>query len=136
MSKTSQIRVLIGKPGLDPHDRGAKILAVALRDAGMEVIYTGIHQTPEAIATSAVQEDVDVVLLSMHSGAHLVMTGRIIDCLSSHGAAEIPVLCGGIIPDRDVPALKELGVREVFGPMVPIDTCIRYLRENIGSSRP
>src|SRR3990172_11401456 len=132
LSEQHTLRVLIGKPGLGPHDRGAKILAVALRDAGMEVIYTGIHQTPEAIASAAVQEDVDVVLISILSGAHLPMTGRIIEELKARGAGDIPILCGGIIPDRDIPALKELGVREVFGPMTPIQTCISYLKENIG----
>jgi len=133
MSRGRQLRVLIGKPGLDPHDRGAKILAVALRDAGMEVIYTGIHQTPESIGTAAVQEDVDVVLLSILSGAHLPLTGRIIESLKELGGGDIPILVGGIIPDRDIPTLKEMGVKEVFGPMTPIQTCIHYLRENIGS---
>ncbi len=126
----SQLRVLIGKPGLDPHDRGAKILAVALRDAGMEVIYTGIHQTPESIAAAAVQEDVDVILLSILSGAHLPLTSRIMDSLKERGGGDIPILCGGIIPDRDIPTLKEMGVKEIFGPMTPIQTCVDYLRSN------
>lgn len=133
MNQESKLRVLIGKPGLDPHDRGAKILAVALRDAGMEVIYTGIHQTPESIAAAAVQEDVDVILLSILSGAHLPLTSRIIDLLKEQGAGDVPILCGGIIPDKDIPALKELGVKEVFSPMTPIQTCIDYLRANMGS---
>lgn len=131
MSPEQKLRVLIGKPGLDPHDRGAKILAVALRDAGMEVIYTGIHQTPESIAAAAVQEDVDVILLSMLSGAHLPLTSRIIGLLGQHGAGDIPILCGGIIPDKDIVALKEMGVKEVFGPMTPIQACIQYLQANI-----
>jgi methylmalonyl-CoA mutase C-terminal domain/subunit len=133
MGSAAKLRVLIGKPGLDPHDRGAKILAVALRDAGMEVIYTGIHQTPEAIVNTAIQEDVDVILLSMLSGAHLPLTTRIIELLKEQGAGDIPILCGGIIPDKDIPALKELGVKDVFGPMTPIETCVKYLQENIPS---
>ncbi|MDO8691473.1 MAG: cobalamin B12-binding domain-containing protein [Dehalococcoidia bacterium] len=133
MSEQHTLRVLIGKPGLDPHDRGAKILAVALRDAGMEVIYTGIHQTPESIASAAVQEDVDVILLSILSGAHLPLTTRIVEELRTRGASDIPILCGGIIPDRDIPILKEMGVVEVFGPMTPIQTCIAYLKDNIGA---
>lgn len=133
MSHEQQLRVLIGKPGLDPHDRGAKILAVALRDAGMEVIYTGIHQTPESIASAAVQEDVDVILLSILSGAHLPLTSRIVESLKERGGGDIPILCGGIIPDRDIPVLKDLGVKDIFGPMTPIQQCIDYLKTNISS---
>lgn len=96
----------------------------------MEVIYTGIHQTPESIAAAAVQEDVDVILLSILSGAHLPLTSRIMDSLKDRGGGDIPILCGGIIPDRDIPTLKEMGVKEIFGPMTPIQTCVDYLRSN------
>jgi methylmalonyl-CoA mutase C-terminal domain/subunit len=109
-------RVLIAKPGLDGHDRGAKIIVRALRDAGMEVIYTGIRQTPQAIVSAAVQEDVDVIGLSILSGAHMTLVPRILDLLGEAEAGDIPLLVGGIIPDRDAEELKRLGVRAVFGP--------------------
>ncbi len=111
-----KIRVLIAKPGLDGHDRGAKVVARALRDAGMEVIYTGLRQTPEMIAEAALQEDVDVVGLSILSGAHLALVPRVIDLLRGQGQANVLVYVGGIIPDEDIPALKTAGVREVYGP--------------------
>jgi len=111
-----RIRVLIAKPGLDGHDRGAKVVARALRDAGMEVIYTGLRQTPEMIAEAALQEDVDVVGLSILSGAHMALVPRVIELLRQNGQEHVKVFVGGIIPDEDVPALKEMGVLEVYGP--------------------
>lgn len=110
------IRVLVAKPGLDGHDRGAKVLAHALRDAGMEVIYTGLHQTPEMIANSAVQEDVDVVCVSILSGAHNQVFPELLKVLKDKGAAEIPVVGGGIIPDKDIAGLKQIGVKAIFTP--------------------
>lgn len=111
-----KIRVLIAKPGLDGHDRGAKVIARALRDAGMEVIYTGLRQTAEMIAEAALQEDVDVVGLSILSGAHLSLVPRVIELLKANGQSHVPVLVGGIIPENDIPVLKEAGVWKVFGP--------------------
>lgn len=111
-----KIRVLVAKPGLDGHDRGAKVVARALRDAGMEVIYTGLRQTPEMVAEAALQEDVDVVGLSILSGAHLALVPRIMDLLRANGQDNVAVYVGGIIPEEDVPALKAAGVREVYGP--------------------
>ena len=111
-----KIRVLIAKAGLDGHDRGAKVVARALRDAGMEVIYTGLHQTPEMIVETAIQEDVDVIALSVLSGAHLTLFKRVRELMEEGGLGDVPVLGGGIIPDADVGALKEIGVNEVFGP--------------------
>jgi methylmalonyl-CoA mutase C-terminal domain/subunit len=111
-----RIRVLIAKPGLDGHDRGAKVVARALRDAGMEVIYTGLRQTPEMVAEAALQEDVDVVGLSILSGAHLGLIPRIIELLRRNGQDQVLVYAGGIIPEEDVPALKAAGVKEVYGP--------------------
>jgi methylmalonyl-CoA mutase C-terminal domain/subunit len=111
-----RIRVLVAKPGLDGHDRGAKVVARALRDAGMEVIYTGLRQTPEMIAQAALQEDVDVVGLSILSGAHMALAPRIIELLKANGQGEIHVFIGGIVPDEDIPRLKEIGVRGVYGP--------------------
>ena len=111
-----KIRVLIAKPGLDGHDRGAKVIARALRDAGMEVIYTGLRQTPEMIATAALQEDVQAVGLSILSGAHMTLVPRVLDLLKLNGQEDVMVFVGGIIPQDDIPALKEMGVRAVFGP--------------------
>jgi len=111
-----KIRVLIAKPGLDGHDRGAKVVARALRDAGMEVIYTGLRQTPEMIAEAALQEDVDVVGLSILSGAHMALVPRVIDLLRGNGQDNVLVYVGGIIPEEDVPSLKAAGVKEVYGP--------------------
>ena len=122
------IRVLIAKPGLDGHDRGAKIIARALRDAGMEVIYSGLRQTPDQIATAAVQEDVDVVGLSILSGAHNVLFPEILKLLEEKGAGDIVVLAGGIIPDKDIPPLKALGIREVFLPGTPTQTLVDFIR--------
>ena len=125
---TKRIRVLVAKPGLDGHDRGAKVLAAALRDAGMEVVYTGLHQTPEMIASSAAQEDVDVVCVSILSGAHNQVFPELLAQLKARGAAEIPVLAGGIIPDSDIPALKKAGVREVFTPGASIREIVEFVR--------
>ena len=111
-----KIRVLVAKPGLDGHDRGAKVVARALRDAGMEVIYTGLRQTPEMIAEAALQEDVDVVGLSILSGAHMALAPRILDLLKANGQANVKVFIGGIVPDEDIPRLKELGITGVYGP--------------------
>jgi methylmalonyl-CoA mutase C-terminal domain/subunit len=110
------IRVIIAKPGLDGHDRGAKVIARALRDAGMEVIYTGLRQTPEMIAESALQEDVDIVGLSVLSGAHMALVPRVLELLRDQGQGDVQLMLGGIIPDDDIPRLKEMGVSEVFGP--------------------
>lgn len=126
-------RVLIGKPGLDGHDRGAKIIARALRDSGMEVIYTGLRQTPEMIVNAALQEDVDAVGLSILSGAHLTLVQRIMDMLSENDMNDLPVFVGGIIPDDDVPLLKEMGVNAVFGPGSSLDEIANYIWENVKS---
>ena len=124
-----RIRVLIAKPGLDGHDRGAKIVARALRDAGMEVIYTGLRQSPEQIVTAAIQEDVDVVGLSILSGAHMHLFRRVLDLLRERDAADIMVFGGGIIPDEDIPALKELGVAEIFQPGTTTTEIIEFLQK-------
>jgi methylmalonyl-CoA mutase C-terminal domain/subunit len=126
-----RIRVLVAKPGLDGHDRGAKVIARALRDAGMEVIYTGIRQTPEMIAEAALQEDVDVVGMSILSGAHMALFPRILELLRENDMADLLVVAGGIIPDDDVPALHELGVKGVFGPGTPTDEIVKFIRENV-----
>ena len=127
-----KIRVLIAKPGLDGHDRGAKVIARALRDAGMEVIYTGLRQTPEMIVEAALQEDVDVVGLSILSGAHMTLLPRIANLLKENGLDDVLVLAGGIIPDEDVPALNELGVRGIFGPGTSTQEVIKFIEEEIG----
>jgi len=123
-----KIRVLIAKPGLDGHDRGAKIVVRALRDAGMEVIYTGLRQSPEMIAEAALQEDVDVVGLSILSGAHLVLIPKILDLLRKNGQGIVPVFVGGIIPETDADTLKKMGVAGVFGPGTPTTTIIDYIK--------
>ena len=123
-----KIRVLVAKPGLDGHDRGAKIIARALRDAGMEVIYTGLRQTPEMIVEAALQEDVDVVGLSILSGAHMTLTPRILDLLRANGLGEVQVFLGGIIPEADIPRLLEMGVKGVFGPGTETDTVVNAIR--------
>ncbi|MGQ9599095.1 MAG: cobalamin B12-binding domain-containing protein [Anaerolineae bacterium] len=126
-----KIRVLIAKPGLDGHDRGAKVIARALRDAGMEVVYTGIRQTPEMIVEAALQEDVDVVGLSILSGAHRALFPRIMDLLRQNGLDDVLVVAGGIIPDEDVPDLQGLGIKGVFGPGTPTDAIVRFIREHV-----
>jgi methylmalonyl-CoA mutase C-terminal domain/subunit len=125
---TKKLRVLIAKPGLDGHDRGAKVIARALRDAGMEVVYTGLRQTPEMIAEAALQEDVDAVGVSILSGAHMTLLPRILDLLQRQGQSHVRVLVGGIIPDDDVPSLKELGVAAVFGPGASTEAVIEAFR--------
>jgi methylmalonyl-CoA mutase C-terminal domain/subunit len=134
MGTEGKIRVLVAKPGLDGHDRGAKVLALALRDAGMEVIYTGLRQTPEQIAAAAIQEDVDVIGLSCLSGAHLHLFPRVIELLEAEGAAEIMVLGGGIIPENDIPELKAKGVQEIFGPGASTQDIIRYIRDHVSNT--
>jgi methylmalonyl-CoA mutase C-terminal domain/subunit len=123
------IRVLIAKPGLDGHDRGAKVIARALRDAGMEVIYTGLRQTPEMIAEAALQEDVDVVGLSILSGAHMALVPRIREVMNEHGLQDVHLIIGGIIPDEDKPKLKELGVQGIFGPGANTEDIAAFIRE-------
>lgn len=129
-----KIRVLIAKPGLDGHDRGAKVIARALRDAGMEVIYTGLRQTPEMIAEAALQEDVDVVGLSILSGAHMALVPRVLELLRANGLEEVKVIVGGIIPDEDIPALKEMGVAAVFGPGTSTDDITAQIRHLVAPS--
>ncbi len=131
MQSTRKIRVLIAKPGLDSHDRGAKVVARALRDAGMEVIYTGLRQTPEQIVETALQEDVDVIGLSILSGAHKALFPRIMQLLKEKGLTDVMVFAGGIIPEEDVPELKNLGIKEVFGPGTPTDKIIKFVMENL-----
>lgn len=128
------IRVLVAKPGLDGHDRGAKVIAQSLRDAGMEVIYTGLRQTPEQIVAAALQEDVDVVALSCLSGAHLHLFPAVVESLRQQSAGDILVLGGGIIPDEDIPALKEAGIVEIFTPGTNTGTVADYIKEKIGRS--
>jgi len=126
-----KLRILVAKPGLDGHDRGAKIIARALRDAGMEVIYTGLHQTPEMIVSAAVQEDVDAIGLSIMSGAHMTLFPAVIDLLKSQKAGDIEVFGGGIIPDDDIPQLKKLGVAEIFTPGSSTQDIVQWIRQNI-----
>ena len=130
MSK-DRIRVLLAKPGLDGHDRGAKVVARALRDAGMEVIYTGIRQTPEMIVEAAIQEDVDVVGLSILSGAHLELFPSIVDGLRKKGREDALVIAGGIVPEDDVSALQQMGVKAVFGPGTPTEDIIRFIQTEV-----
>ncbi len=127
----SKIRVLVAKPGLDGHDRGAKIVARALRDAGMEVIYTGLRQTAEQIATAAIQEDVDAIGISILSGAHNTIIPRICELLKAEGAGDILLVVGGIIPDEDIPNLKQAGVAEVFQPGASTQTIVDYIKSRV-----
>ena len=131
MNQDRRIRALVAKPGLDGHDRGAKVIARALRDSGMEVIYSGIRQTPEQIVEAALQEDVDVLLLSILSGAHSCLFPRIMELLKEKGLSDILVLGGGIIPKEDVPGLKALGISQVFGPGMTSETLIKYIGQNV-----
>lgn len=126
-----RVRILIAKPGLDGHDRGAKVVARALRDAGFEVIYTGLHQTPEMIVTAAVQEDVDAIGLSILSGAHMALFPRILELLRQRGLDDVVVFAGGIIPDEDMPVLKEMGIREIFTPGTPLAQIVEWVRNNV-----
>ena len=126
-----KIRVLIAKPGLDGHDRGAKVIARALRDAGMEVVYTGIRQTPEMIAEAALHEDVDVVGMSILSGAHMALFPRVMELLRENDMDDVLVVTGGIIPDEDVPTLNEMGIKGIFGPGTPTGQIVDFIRENV-----
>jgi methylmalonyl-CoA mutase C-terminal domain/subunit len=131
MANARPLRILVAKPGLDGHDRGAKIIARALRDAGFEVIYTGLHQTPEMIVAAAIQEDVDVVGLSIMSGAHLTLMPAVVDLLRAKDAGEVCVIGGGIIPQDDVPTLKKAGVAEVFLPGSPTTAIVEWIKANV-----
>jgi methylmalonyl-CoA mutase C-terminal domain/subunit len=124
-------RIVIAKPGLDGHDRGAKIVARALRDAGYEVIYTGLHQTPEQIAETAIQEDADAVGLSCHSGAHMTLFPRVVQLLHDQGADDVVIFGGGIIPKDDIPKLKERGIEEIFTPGAPTASIVEWLRARL-----
>ncbi len=128
------IRVVVAKVGLDGHDRGAKIIARALRDAGMEVIYTGLHQTPEQVVETAIQEDADAIGISILSGAHMTLIPRIIELLKENDAGDILVFCGGTIPKDDVPRLKEAGVGEIFTPGTPTGKAVEYVRQAVPAS--
>jgi len=130
-----KIRVLIAKPGLDGHDRGAKVIARALRDAGMEVIYTGLRQTPEMIASAAVQEDVDVIGLSILSGAHNTLCPRLMELLGAKGMQDVTVLIGGIIPEADIPRLKQVGIAEVFLPGTSTQAIVDFIRQRVAEAR-
>ena len=131
----SKIRVVVAKPGLDGHDRGAKIIARALRDAGMEVIYTGLHQTPEQIVETVIQEDADAVGLSILSGAHMTLVPRVVELLREQGIEDVVITVGGTIPAEDIPELKSLGVAEVFTPGAPTQAIVDFIRGATGSRR-
>lgn len=130
---TSPARVIIAKPGLDGHDRGAKVVARALRDAGIEVIYTGLHQTPAQIVDAAIQEDADVIGLSILSGAHLTLFAEVMDLLKQRGATDILVFGGGIIPDDDIPVLKDMGVSEIFTPGTAMQSIVDWVVANVNN---
>ncbi len=136
MTSGGRIRVVVAKPGLDGHDRGAKVVARALRDAGMEVIYTGLHQTPEQIADTAIQEDADCVGLSVLSGAHMALFPKLITLLKERGAGDIVVFGGGIIPAADIPELSAIGVAKIFTPGATTTEIIDWVRANVGESAP
>ena len=129
MKKNRKIRVLLAKPGLDTHERGIKLIAVSLRDAGMEVIYSGVFQTKESIVQTALQESVDIIGLSFLCGAHLELTKEVIEELNHNGAASIPVICGGIIPDEDIAPMKSLGVKEIYGPGTAMQAMINDIHK-------
>jgi methylmalonyl-CoA mutase C-terminal domain/subunit len=133
MSDGRKIRVVVAKPGLDGHDRGAKIIARALRDAGMEVIYTGLHQTPEQIAATVIEEDADAVGLSILSGAHMTLVPKVVALLAEQGADDVVITVGGTIPADDVPELKRLGVSEVFTPGSSTDEIVSFIRETVAA---
>jgi methylmalonyl-CoA mutase C-terminal domain/subunit len=132
---SSRIRVVVAKPGLDGHDRGAKVVARALRDAGMEVIYTGLHQTPEQIVETAIQEDADVVGLSVLSGAHMTLFRRVVELLHERGADDMIVFGGGIIPDDDIPELTSIGVAKVFTPGATTQSIVDWVREHVAAAQ-
>lgn len=131
MSSKGKLRVLVAKPGLDDHDRGAKVIARAFRDAGMEVIYTGLRQTPEQIVKTALQEDVDAMALSILSGAHMTLFPEILQLMRKEGIGDVLVVGGGVIPDEDVPELKKMGVSEVFGPGTPTSVVVNYVAQHV-----
>ena len=130
---SERIRVVVAKPGLDGHDRGAKVVARALRDAGVEVVYTGLHQTPEQIVETAIQEDADAIGMSVLSGAHMTLFARVIDLLRERDASDIVVFGGGIVPEADMPELTEMGVAKVFTPGATTGEIITWVRENLGT---
>lgn len=132
MAKSAtRIRILVAKPGLDGHDRGARIIARAFRDAGFEVVYTGLHQTPEQIVAAALQEDVDLIGLSCLSGAHVHLFGRVIELLRDNKLDDVQVIGGGIIPEEDIPKLKKLGIKEVFLPGTSLDAIVAWVKDNV-----
>ena len=131
METTRKIRILVAKPGLNGHDRGARIIARAFRDAGFEVVYTGLHQTPEQIVSAAIQEDVDLIGLSSLAGAHLHLFQKTVDLLKNQGADDIMVIGGGIIPEKDINRLKAAGIREVFPPGTSLETIVEWVRQNV-----
>jgi methylmalonyl-CoA mutase C-terminal domain/subunit len=133
VSTSPPVRVVVAKPGLDGHDRGAKVVARALRDAGVEVVYTGLHQTPEQIVETAIQEDADAIGMSVLSGAHMTLFARVIDLLRERDAADIVVFGGGIVPEADMPELTEMGVAKVFTPGATTGEIITWVRENLGT---
>jgi len=126
-----RIRILVAKPGLDGHDRGARVIARAFRDAGFEVVYTGLHQTPEQIVAAALQEDVDLIGLSILSGAHMTLFKRVLDLLRDKGGDHIMVIGGGIIPEEDVPKLKKLGIKAIFLPGTSLDSIVNWVKDNV-----
>ncbi len=136
MTSTGRIRVVVAKPGLDGHDRGAKVVARALRDAGMEVVYTGLHQTPEQIVETVIQEDADCVGLSVLSGAHLTLFRRVVELLRARGADDVVVFGGGIIPEDDIAELRALGVAQVFTPGATTQSIVDWVRAHVGESAP
>ncbi len=135
MAEERKIRVLVAKPGLDGHDRGAKVIARALRDAGMEVIYTGIRQTPQMIVEAAIQEDVDAILMSILSGAHMAIFPKVMELLRENGVDDVLVMAGGILPDEDIPAIEAMGIKGNFGPGTPTDEIIEFLKQHLHPSR-
>jgi methylmalonyl-CoA mutase, C-terminal domain len=135
MADERRIRVLVAKPGLDGHDRGAKVIARALRDAGMEVIYTGIRQTPQMIVEAAIQEDVDAILMSILSGAHMAIFPKVMELLRENGVDDVLVMAGGILPDEDIPAIEAMGVKGNFGPGTSLGTIIDFVRANVSPER-
>jgi methylmalonyl-CoA mutase C-terminal domain/subunit len=135
MNRKRRLRVLVAKPGLDGHDRGARIIARAYRDAGFEVVYTGLHQTPEEIVEAAIQEDVDMIGLSSLAGAHMYLFPRVVELLKLRGADDIVVCGGGIFPEEDIPKLKKAGIKEIFGPGTPLSEVVTWVEENVEARR-
>ena len=135
MNKKRRLRVLVAKPGLDGHDRGARIIARAYRDAGFEVVYTGLHQTPEEIVQAAIQEDVDMIGLSSLAGAHMYLFPRVVELLKDRGADDIVVCGGGIFPEEDIPKLKKAGIKEIFTPGTPLSEVVTWVEENVETRR-